>query len=70
MDHDALGDAYTTAGADVTAWGTAAASGTEYMASAASGNLLKTLSLSGGVDGSAPSDSDKITAFNKFKDAE
>jgi len=70
MDHDALGDAYTTAGADVTAWGTAAASGTEYMSSAATGNLLKTLSLSGGVDGSAPSDSDKITSFNKFKDAE
>ena len=36
------------------------------MSSAASGNLLKTLSLSGGVDGSAPSDGDKITSFNKF----
>jgi len=70
MDHDALGDAYTTAGGDVTAWGTAAASGTEYMSSAATGSLLKTSSLTGGVDGSAPSDADKITAFNKFKDAE
>jgi len=70
MDHDALGDAYTTGGAAVSAWGTAANSTIEYMSSAASGNLIKTLSLSGGVDGSAPSDSDKITSFNKFKDAE
>jgi len=70
MDHDALGDAYTTGGAAVSAWGTAANSTIEYMSSAASGNLIKTLSLSGGVDGSAPSDADKITSFNKFKDAE
>jgi len=70
MDHDALGDAYTTAGALVAAWGTAANSTAEYASSAATGNLLKTLSLSGGVDGTAPSDGDKITAFNKFKDAE
>jgi phage tail sheath protein FI len=70
MDHDALGDAYTTAGATVSAWGTAANSTIEYASSAATGSLIKTLSLSGGVDGSAPSDADKITAFNKFKDAE
>jgi len=70
MDHDALGDAYTTAGASVAAWGTIANSTAEFASSAATGNLLKTLSLSGGVDGSAPSDADKITAFNKFKDVE
>mgnify|MGYP004084877869 CR=1 FL=1 len=70
MDHNSVGDAYTTAGAAVTAWGTAAASGTEYASSAADGSMVETTSLSGGVDGSAPSDADKITAFNKFKDAE
>ena len=70
MDHDALGDAYTTAGADITAWGTAAGSGTEYQSAATDGSMVETTSLSGGVDGSAPSDGDKITAFNKFQDAE
>ena len=70
MDHDALGDAYTTAGADITAWGTAATAGAEYASGITGGSFVKTTSLSGGVDGSAPSDGDKITAFNKFQDAE
>ena len=70
MDHNAIGDAYTTAGADVTAWGTAATAGAEYASGITGGSFVKTTSLSGGVDGSAPSDADKITAFNKFQDAE
>ncbi len=70
MDHDAMGDAYTTAGAAVSAWGTAANSSIEYASGITGGSFVKTLSLSGGVDGSAPSDGDKITSFNKFKDAE
>ena len=70
MDHDALGDAATAAGLLQAAWGTTANSTAVFASSAATGNLIKTLSLSGGVDGSAPSDGDKITSFNKFKDAE
>ena len=70
MDHDALGDADTTAGLLQIAWGATANSTAVYASHAASGNLIKTQSLTGGVDGSAPSDGDKITAFNKFKDAE
>ena len=70
MDHDAIGDAYTTAGAAVAAWGTAANSSIEYASGITGGSFVKTVSLSGGVDGSAPSDGDKITSFNKFKDAE
>jgi len=70
MDHDALGDAATAAGLLQVAWGTTANSTAVYASHGASGNLIKTQSLTGGVDGSAPSDSDKITSFNKFKDAE
>ena len=70
MDHDTIGDAYTTGGAAVSAWGVAAAAGTEYASGITGGSFVKTTSLSGGVDGSAPSDGDKITAFNKFRDAE
>ena len=70
MDHNAVGDAYTTAGASVVAWGTVANSTTEYASSAGDGSMVETSSLSGGVDGSAPSDGDKITSFRKFQDAE
>ena len=70
MDHNAAGDAYTTAGATVSAWGSVAAAGTEFASSTATGSLIVRSSLSGGVDGSAPSDGDKITAFRKFQDAE
>ncbi|MBT4936005.1 hypothetical protein HON15_04515, partial [Candidatus Woesearchaeota archaeon] len=70
MDHNAIGDAYTTAGASVTAWGSIAATSTEFSSGITGGSFVKTTSLSGGVDGSAPSDGDKITAFNKFQDAE
>ena len=70
MDHDAIGDAYTTAGAAVSAWGTAANSSIEYASGITGGAFIKTVSLSGGVDGSAPSDGDKITSFRSFRDAE
>jgi hypothetical protein len=70
MDHDAIGDAYTTAGGLVTAWGVAATAGAEYASGITGGSFVSTDSLTGGVDGSAPSDGDKITAFNKFRDAE
>ena len=70
MDHNVIGDAYTTAGGLVAAWGTAANSTAEYASGITGGSFVKTTSLSGGVDGSAPSDGDKITAFNKFQDAE
>ena len=70
MDHNAIGDAYTTGGADVTAWGVVATAGAEFASGITGGSFVKTTSLSGGVDGSAPSDADKITAFNKFQDAE
>jgi hypothetical protein len=63
MDHDAIGDAYTTAGAAVAAWGTAANSSIEYASGITGGSFVKTVSLSGGVDGSAPSDGDKLTVF-------
>ena len=70
MDHNVIGDAYTTAGGLVAAWGTAANSTAEYASGITGGSFVKTTSLAGGVDGSAPSDGDKITAFNKFQDAE
>ena len=44
MDHDALGDAYTTAGAAVPAWGSAANSTAEYQSGAGTGSLIKTIS--------------------------
>jgi len=70
MDHNAVGDAYTTAGASDSAWGSVADAGVRFASSAGDGSMVETTSLSGGVDGSAPSDGDKITAFNKFRDAE
>ena len=70
MDHNSVGDAYTTAGAAVSAWGSVADSGVEFQSGAADGSMVETSSLSGGVDGSAPSDADKINAFRKFQDTE
>ena len=69
-DHNSKGDAYTTAGAAVSAWGATPAAGTEYASSAATGSLINTGSLGGGVDGSDVSDGNKITAFRKFQNAE
>ena len=65
MDHNAEGDAYTTGGADVAAWG-AAAGASEW---ASSGNII-TASLTGGVDGSDVTDGNKISAYDKFKNSE
>jgi len=65
MDHNVAGDAYTTAGAAVAAWG-AAAGASEW---ASSGNIV-TASLTGGVDGSDVTDGNKIEAYNKFKNSE
>ena len=69
-DHDPKGDAYTTAGAAVSAWGTTAAAGIEFASSAATGSLVATGSLGGGVDGTDVSDGDKIAGFQKFKNTE
>ena len=65
MDHDTIGDAYTTGGADVVAWGTSANSNIFQ----ANGHV-KTVSLSGGVDGSDSTDGNKMTAYGKFKNTE
>ena len=65
MDHNAVGDAYTTAGAAVVAWG-AASGASEWQSK---GNIV-TASLSGGVDGSDVTDGNKISAYQKFKNAE
>ena len=65
MDHNGAGDAYTTAGAAVAAWG-AAAGASEW---ASSGDIV-TASLVGGVDGSDVTDGNKIEAYNYFKNAE
>ena len=69
-DHNSKGDAYTTAGAVVSAWGATPAAGTEYASSAATGSLINTGSLGGGVDGSNVTDGNKIEAFRKFQNAE
>ena len=69
-DHTPAGDAYTTAGAAVSAWGTTAAAGVEFASSAASGSIISTTSLGGGVDGTDVSDGDKIAGFQKFKNTE
>ena len=65
MDHNSAGDAYTTAGAAVVAWGTAANNNIFQ----ANGHV-RTVSLSGGVDGSDSTDANKITAYRKFKNTE
>ena len=65
MDHNGAGDAYTTAGAAVAAWG-AAAGASEW---ASSGDIV-TASLVGGVDGSDVTDGNKIEAYNYFKNSE
>jgi len=65
MDHDSSGDAYTTAGAAVSAWGTAQGA-VEFNSD---GNIVTT-SLIGGVDGTDVSDGDKIGGFQKFKNTE
>ena len=69
-DHNAAGDAYTTAGAAVSAWGSVPTAGTEYASSHATGSLINTGSLGGGVDGSDATDANKITAYRKFENAE
>ena len=69
-DHDALGDAYTTGGASVSAWGTTASAGIEFASSSAAGSLIATGSLGGGVDGTDVSDGDKIAGMQKFKNTE
>ena len=69
-DHTPAGDAYTTAGAAVSAWGTTAAAGVEFASSAATGSLISTTSLGGGVDGTDVSDGDKIAGLQKFKNTE
>ena len=69
-DHTPAGDAYTTAGAAVSAWGTTAAAGVEFASSAATGSLISTGSLGGGVDGTDVSDGDKIAGLQKFKNTE
>ena len=65
MDHNSAGDAYTTGGAAVIAWGTAANSNI-YQAN----GHVRTVSLSGGVDGSDSTDGNKFTAYGKFKNTE
>ena len=65
MDHNVAGDAYTTAGASVAAWG-ADAGASEWQSS---GDIV-TASLTGGVDGSDVTDGNKITSYGKFKNAE
>ena len=69
-DHNSKGDALTTAGAAVSAWGTTAAAGIVYGSSGAAGSLISTTSLSGGVDGTDVSDGDKIAGLQKFKNTE
>ena len=69
-DHNSKGDALTTAGAAVSAWGTTAAAGIVYGSSGAAGSLISTTSLSGGVDGTDVSDGDKIAGYQKFKNTE
>lgn len=69
-DHNAKGDAYTTAGAAISAWGTAASAGIEYASGGSGGSLISTSSLTGGVDGSNVVDADKITGFQKFRNTE
>ena len=66
MDHDSTGDAYTTGGAAVSAWGTVPTSGVEFQ----SNGTIVSESLIGGVDGTDVSDGDKITGFNKFLNTE
>tara|TARA_Y100000034_G_scaffold2665_1_gene3238 strand:+ start:703 stop:2913 length:2211 start_codon:yes stop_codon:yes gene_type:complete len=65
MDHNVAGDAYTTAGASVAAWG-ADAGASEWQSS---GDIV-TASLTGGVDGSDVTDGNKMTSYGKFKNAE
>jgi len=65
MDHNVAGDAYTTAGALVAAWG-AAVGASEWQAK---GNIV-TASMTGGVDGSDVTDGNKIEAYNYFKNTE
>ena len=69
-DHDSQGDAYSTGGAAVTAWGTVASAGIEFASSSASGSLIATGSLAGGVDGTDVSDGDIIAGMQKFKNTE
>ena len=69
-DHNSKGDAYTTAGASVSAWGATPTAGTEYASGGPSGSLIARSSLGGGVDGSDVSDANKITGFRKFENAE
>jgi hypothetical protein len=69
-DHNSKGDALTTAGAAVSAWGTTAAASIVYGSSGAAGSLISTTSLSGGVDGTDVSDGDKIAGLQKFKNTE
>ena len=69
-DHNAKGDALTTAGAGVSAWGTTASAGIVFGSSGAAGSLISTTSLSGGVDGTDVSDGDKIAGLQKFKNTE
>jgi hypothetical protein len=69
-DHNAKGDAYTTGGAAVSAWGATPTAGTEYASSSSAGSLISTSSLGGGVDGSDVTDGNKITGFRKFENAE
>jgi len=69
-DHNAKGDAYTTGGAAVSAWGATPTAGTEYASSSSSGSLISTTSLGGGVDGSDVTDGNKITGFRKFENTE
>ncbi|NMJ87428.1 MAG: hypothetical protein EX285_06265, partial [Thaumarchaeota archaeon] len=65
MDHNVAGDAYTTAGAAVVAWG-AAAGASEWQSA---GDIV-TASMTGGVDGSDTTDGNKIEAYNYFKNSE
>ena len=69
-DHNSKGDALTTAGAAVSAWGTTPAAGIVYGSSGTAGSLISTTSLSGGVDGTDVSDGDKIAGLQKFKNTE
>ena len=65
MDHNVAGDAYTTAGAAVAAWG-ATAGASEWQSA---GDIV-TASMTGGVDGSDVTDGNKIEAYNYFKNSE